>query len=101
MAYAEPGVLFYMGPITAAARGGGNVECTGLTRTSRVNPAEMRLKIHIRALEWAQMLGQPCAFQGHGRLLLPFWKIPHTVTVGGYPIVTFEKQLLNLIGNLV
>jgi hypothetical protein len=26
------------------------------------------------------MLGQTCEFQGHGRLLLPFWKIPHTVT---------------------
>ena len=39
VAYAEPGVLFYMGPITAAARGGGNVEFTGLTQTLQVGPA--------------------------------------------------------------
>jgi hypothetical protein len=38
------------------------VKFTGLTQNSKVDPA-VRLKILVRALELAQVLGQPCGFQ--------------------------------------
>jgi hypothetical protein len=44
---------------------GGKVNSTGLTQHSQVDPAVL-LQIPIRALELAQILGQPCGFQVGG-----------------------------------
>ena len=84
----------------------GKVKCTGLTQNSQVDLA-VWLKIPIVALQLTQILGQPCGFQVGGRALglralaAAFPAVEGAVLVGLYPIVTLEKQLLNMIGNLV
>jgi hypothetical protein len=74
------GVVTFAGPPTIAATT--KVELTGVTQNSQVDPA-VWLKIHIRALELTQILGQPCEFQ----VAASASSQPHVAADDSWPIV--------------